>query len=157
MPAVPLYPVDGHPLLEDDALALASERLAEMTMVAERLLELRGGTAVVFVGEEEEEAKRYVAMQVSLMAAADPRQYLLEQYGIGSESLNYREGVLMHPAAVAGVSALYQDLEATGDAPTVPAWPVTGGWRTGSGVAPYPATAERNTAARNAERNRGLG
>lgn len=157
MPAVPLYSVNGHPLLEDDALALASERLAELTMVAERLLGLRGATATVFTGEEGEEAQRYVAMQVSLMAAADPRQFLLERYSIGTEDLQYREGVMMHPAAVAGVEALYSDLEATAEDVAATAWPIIGGWRTGSGVSPFPAIGERTEAAANARRNRGLG
>lgn len=153
----PLYPVAGHPLLEGDAVALGSEALSELTMVAERVLGLRGGGAVVLTGDEAAEVTRAVALQVSLAAAQDPESFLLTSVGRGSETMDYRDGVLVHPTAQQIVDAVFADLEAEagGDEP---AWPVLGGWRTSGNAAAWGARAERyNASPLNAARNRGLG
>lgn len=123
-----LYAVEGHPLLQGDALALTPEELQEQVAVAERALGLRGPGSIVFTGEAALDAARYVAMQVTLQASQDAESFLTSQTARGTDTLTYREGVLVHPVALAGVEQLYAELDAglTVDQPTYPIFP---GWR----------------------------
>ncbi len=111
-----LYPVNGHQLLSAEAAALADDALEAETRVAERLLGLRG---TAFTGADVADAEDAVALQVSLQVASDPESYVAESVTRGSRSMSYRDGVLVHPRAVAIVGPL---LEAAGAASGGSAW-----------------------------------
>ena len=149
------YPVEGHPLLEEDALALDANQLREWAYVAERVLGLRGPNATLFTGDAALEAARAVAMQVSLLAAKDPETYFAERVGRGSEDMYYREGFVIHPLAEQIVADLYAEVEEEAAVPE-PGFPIVGSRRFPSGAAGT-ARAEYDMAERNAQRNRGLG
>lgn len=119
-----LYELAGHVLLP---AGITATQLREQAAIAERVLGLRGGAAVVFIGEAALDAARAVALQVALQFQQDPQAFLLESYGAGTETMSYREGVLVHPVATQIVAQLYAELSVT--EPDVPAWPVMGSWR----------------------------
>lgn len=98
-----LYPIDGHPLLSATAAALAPDVLEAQALVAERMLGLRG---TAYTGDDADDAASAVALQVSLQVAKDPESYIASSVTRGSRSLTYRDGVVLHPDAVAMVAAL---------------------------------------------------
>jgi hypothetical protein len=107
MPAF-YYDISEHPFLSRQAKALGPKRLAAEQRVAERLLELAGTT---FADEDKDVAQDYVAMQVSIQVARDPRSYVATTIGKGSRTITYREGTPIHPLAEDGVQKLLAKLE----------------------------------------------
>lgn len=155
MPTTPWYPVPAnHPLLGEDALELDAAGLREWGLVAERLLEVRGADLTVMTGDAAQDLIRAVALQVSVLAATDPLAVIANATGVGSESIDYRDGLPLHPQAVAIVNQVFAEAEVTesGDSG---GWPIFGGFRGPRSAGT--ARAEQATADALARRNRGLG
>ena len=126
---MPIWPVDNHPFLP---AGLTGEPLREHTELAERTLGLRDTAGAVLdldpVADAEviKDLKRYLALQVALQAAQDPEAFFMLSVGRGTETIDYRDGVLVHPVAWEGVQGLL--LEYAGEEDQQ-AYPVIGGWR----------------------------
>lgn len=99
-----IWDLSGHALL--DPPDLAGAELAEQTGLAEFVLGLRPYSAGDFDATESADLQRALALQVSLQSAASPEAYLAESVGRSGESVSYREGVILHPAAAAIVDAI---------------------------------------------------
>jgi hypothetical protein len=99
-----IFDIAAHPLL--DPADLSGTLLQELTELAEFVLGLRGSVAGDFDADETKDLRRALALQVSLMAAADPEAYLASRVDRAGEGVTYREGVILHPTAEAIVTEI---------------------------------------------------
>jgi len=112
---------------------LTGQPLREHTELAERVLGLRDVAGGVLDLDPIADAaiindlKRYLALQVALQAATDPEAFLASRTERGTEVLDYRDGVIVHPVSLAGVQAILDELATEED--TTPVYPPIGGWR----------------------------
>lgn len=127
---MPIWPLDGHPFLTP---GLTGTVLKEHTELAERVLRLRDSAGPVITLDPTADAsaiadvRRFLALQVSLQAAQDPEAWLAEHVERGTETIDYRLGVVVHPVADEGVAQIIAEYASVVEEDE--AWPITGGWR----------------------------
>lgn len=99
-----IWSIEGHPLL--DPPDLTGNELKEQTELAEFVLGLRGKVPGDFDPAQTADLRRALALQVSLQVAADVEAYLAKSVGRSGESVTYRDGIILHPTALAIVEGV---------------------------------------------------
>lgn len=112
------FDISDSPQLTREAKLKGGKRLASEQRVAERALGLAGLAEAIEAKDPDDllAAQDYIAMQVSLQMARNPKSYLASAITTGSRSTTYRDGVMLHPMAEDGAAAIIAKLEPEVDA-----------------------------------------
>ena len=104
---MPLWNLEGHVKLPPN---VTGPLLVEEAEQAEMLLGLRGHTVGEFDAVQVRDLKRALCLQIALQTEQDPEAFLAESVGRAGEDIDYRDGVVVHPAAAAIVERVLEEI-----------------------------------------------